>query len=91
MAPRIFFPYTLHYNPGFVYFLPHFFVFIYLLKNKTIETHALAFLPLNISAVGSVYRKVVSSRPVYYSILGRFYKKSLYISMMEMGWIDCAI
>jgi hypothetical protein len=29
-------------------------IFIYFLKYKTIETHA--FLPLNISAVGSVYR-----------------------------------
>ena len=30
-------------------------IFIYLLKYKTIETHARAFLPLNISAVDSVY------------------------------------
>ena len=29
-------------------------IFIYFLKYKTIETHARAFLPLNISAVGSV-------------------------------------
>ena len=30
-------------------------MFIYFLKYKTIETHARTFLPLNISAVGSVY------------------------------------
>ena len=30
-------------------------IFIYLLKYKTIETHARAFLPLNVSAVDSVY------------------------------------
>ena len=29
-------------------------IFIYFFKYKTIETHARAFLPLNISAVGSV-------------------------------------
>ena len=27
-------------------------IFIYIFKYKTIETHALTFLPLNISAVG---------------------------------------
>ena len=31
-----------------------FFIFIYFFKYKTIETHARAFFPLNISAVGSV-------------------------------------
>ena len=30
-------------------------IFIYVLRYKIIETHAHAFLPLNISAVGSVY------------------------------------
>ena len=29
-------------------------IFIYFLKYETIETHARAFIPLNISAVGSV-------------------------------------
>ena len=42
MAPRIFF----HFN---------ILIFIYFFKYKTIETHARAFLPLNISAVGSVH------------------------------------
>ena len=31
-------------------------IFIYLFKYETIETHARAFLPLNISAIGTVYR-----------------------------------
>ena len=39
--------------------LPRFFfnrlIFIYFFEYKTIETHARAFLPLNISSVGSVY------------------------------------
>ena len=42
MAPRIFF------------FRFNILIFIYFFKFKTIETHARAFLPLNISAVGSV-------------------------------------
>ena len=41
MAPTIFFCFNI-------------LIFIYFLKYKTIETHTLAFLPLYISAVGSV-------------------------------------
>ena len=41
MAPTIFFRFDI-------------LIFIYLFKYKTIETHARAFLPLNISTVGSV-------------------------------------
>ena len=37
------------------FFLFNIFIFIYFFKYKTIETHARAFLPLNISAVGSVF------------------------------------
>ena len=44
MAPRIFFCFNV-------------LIFIYFFKYKTIETHARAFLPLNISAVGSVSRQ----------------------------------
>ena len=36
-------------------------IIIYLFKYKTIETHARAFLPLNISAVGSVYQLLLLS------------------------------
>ncbi len=38
--------------PGFFCF--NILIFIYFFKYETIETHARAFLPLNISAVGSV-------------------------------------
>ena len=39
--------------PGF-FFRFNILILIYFFKYKTIETHARAFLPLNISAVGSV-------------------------------------
>ena len=41
--------------PGF-FFRFNILIFIYFFKYKTTETHAPAFLPLNISAVGSVYK-----------------------------------
>ena len=45
---------TSKWLPGF-FFRFDILIFIYFFKYKTIETHARAFLPLNISAVGSVY------------------------------------
>jgi hypothetical protein len=42
-------------NPGIFLFGFNNLIFIYLFKYKNIETHARAFWPLNISAVGSVY------------------------------------
>ena len=46
-------------------------IFIYFFKYKTIETHARAFLPLNISAVGSVYSKVpiIRTGPIIRTVL----------------------
>ena len=44
--------------PGFL-FRFNFLILIFFLKYKTIETHARAFLPLNISAVGSVYQVLI--------------------------------
>ena len=42
-------------------------IFIYFFKYKTIETHARTFLPLNISALGSVF--TLSGFGLDYSIL----------------------
>ena len=49
-------------SQDFFFVCLNFLIFIYIFRYKTIETHAPAFLPLNISAVGSVNRMHVKSK-----------------------------
>ena len=53
-------------------------ILIYFFKYKTIETHAPAFLPLNISAVGSVFEYGARSHGLF---------SILIFSILLLGWV----
>ena len=69
-------------------------IFIYFFKYKTIETHARAFLPLNISAVGSVISDKITVSyhyKKYFNWSGRF-KTAIYLMFwphfLSSKWIN---
>ena len=62
------------------------FIFIYFSEYKNIETHARAFLPLNISAVGSVLWLSIKIKAIYFCLNERTPKVKSSCFQMSKIW-----